>query len=69
MEQDGPLDLEVRRVGDPKHAVDQREMETEQISVNSLDITAALIRISDRLDLVMSVYVPVCDSQVIGDTC
>ncbi|KAJ0127393.1 Acetyl-hydrolase [Fusarium oxysporum f. sp. albedinis] len=46
-----------------------REVEAEQVSIESLDVTAAVIRLPDRLVFTASVYVPGGDAQALQDTC
>ncbi|KAJ0134411.1 hypothetical protein HZ326_22527 [Fusarium oxysporum f. sp. albedinis] len=46
-----------------------KEMEAEQVSVESLDVTAAVIRLLERLVFMASVYVPGGDAQALQDTC
>lgn len=46
-----------------------KDVEAEQVAIDSPDITAAIIRLLERLVLVASVYVPGCDPQALRDTC
>jgi ribonuclease HI/exonuclease III len=46
-----------------------KDVEAEQVPVQSPDITAAVVRLPDRLVLVASVYVPGGDPQALQDTC
>lgn len=46
-----------------------KEVEAEQVSVESLDVTAAVIRLLERLVFMASVYVPGGDAQALQDTC
>ena len=46
-----------------------KEVEAEQVRVESSDITAAVVRLPDRLILVISVYVPGGDLQALQETC
>ncbi|KAK2687437.1 hypothetical protein QWA68_014059 [Fusarium oxysporum] len=46
-----------------------REVEAEQVPIESLDVTAAVIRLPDRLVFTASVYVPGGDAQALQDTC
>jgi hypothetical protein len=46
-----------------------KDVEAEQVAVDSPDMTAAIIRLPERLVLVASVYVPGCDPQALRDTC
>ncbi|TVY62542.1 Retrovirus-related Pol polyprotein from type-1 retrotransposable element R1 [Fusarium oxysporum f. sp. cubense] len=46
-----------------------REVEAEQVSIESPDVTAAVIRLPDRLVFMASVYVPGGDAQALQDTC
>jgi hypothetical protein len=46
-----------------------KEVEAEQIPVESPDMTAAVIRLPERRILVVSVYVPGGDTQALRDTC
>ncbi|KAF4336646.1 reverse transcriptase [Fusarium beomiforme] len=46
-----------------------REVEAEQLSIESPDVTAAVIRLPDRLVFMASVYVPGGDAQALQDTC
>lgn len=45
------------------------EVEAEQIQVDSPDITAATIRLPDRVILVMSVYIPGIETRVLEEVC
>ncbi|KZL86802.1 reverse transcriptase, partial [Colletotrichum incanum] len=47
----------------------RKDVEAEQIQVESPDLTAAVIRLEERLVLVASVYVPRDDSHALRDTC
>lgn len=44
-------------------------VEAEQVSVDSPDITAAIVRFSDRVVLVASVYVPGGDARAMKEAC
>jgi len=46
-----------------------KDMEMEQVPIESPDITAVVIRLPERLVLVVSVYVPGGDPQALRDTC
>ena len=46
-----------------------REVEAEQMQVNSPDMTAALVRLPDRQVLVVSVYVPLHDPRALHEAC
>ncbi|KAG9185064.1 hypothetical protein G6011_03011 [Alternaria panax] len=46
-----------------------REIEAEQVRVESPDLTAAIIRLHERRVLVVSVYVPGGDQQALRDAC
>jgi exonuclease III len=46
-----------------------KEVEAEQVRIESPDITAAVVRLPDRLILVTSVYVPGGDPQALRVTC
>jgi hypothetical protein len=46
-----------------------KDVEAEQVPVNSPDITAAVIRLPDRVVLVASIYVPGGDIRALTDTC
>jgi hypothetical protein len=46
-----------------------KEVEAEQVRIESPDITAAVVRLPDRLILVVSVYVPGGDPQALRETC
>lgn len=46
-----------------------KEVEAEQVRIETPDITAAVVRLPDRLILVASVYVPGGDSQALRETC
>jgi exonuclease III len=46
-----------------------KEVEAEQVSVESPDVTAAVIRLPERLVFTASVYVPGGDVQALQDTC
>jgi hypothetical protein len=46
-----------------------KDVETEQVPIESPDITAAIIRLPGRLVLVASVYVPGEDTQALWETC
>ena len=46
-----------------------KEVEAEQISIESPDMTAAIIRLPGRQVLVASVYVPCADPQALQDSC
>jgi exonuclease III len=46
-----------------------KDVEAEQVPVDSPDITAAIIRLPDRVVLVASVYVPCGDANALKETC
>jgi hypothetical protein len=46
-----------------------REIEAEQVRVESPDLTAAIIRLHERRVLVVSVYIPGGDQQALRDAC
>ncbi|SCO54574.1 related to reverse transcriptase [Fusarium fujikuroi] len=46
-----------------------REVEAEQVPIESPDVTAAVLRLPDRLVFTASVYVPGGDAQALRDTC
>ena len=46
-----------------------KDVEAEQVPIESPDITAAIIRLPGRLVFVASVYVPGEDAQALRDTC
>ncbi|KAK7583226.1 hypothetical protein V3481_012568 [Fusarium oxysporum f. sp. vasinfectum] len=46
-----------------------REVEAEQVSIESPDVTAAVIRLPDHLVFMASIYVPGGDAQALQDTC
>ena len=46
-----------------------KEVEAEQVRIESPDITAAVVRLPDRLVLAASVYVPGGDPQALRETC
>jgi hypothetical protein len=46
-----------------------KDVEAEQVTIQSPDMTAAIIRLPERLALVVSVYVPGLDAQALRDTC
>jgi exonuclease III len=46
-----------------------REVEAEQVRIESPDLTAAIIRLHERQVLVVSVYIPGGDPQALRDTC
>lgn len=46
-----------------------KEVEAEQVQIESPDITAAVIRLPDRRILVISVYVPGGDPQALREAC
>ena len=46
-----------------------KEVEAEQVRIESPDMTAAVVRLPDRLILVVSVYVPGEDPQALRETC
>jgi ribonuclease HI len=46
-----------------------KEVEAEQVRIETPDITAAVVRLPDRLILVASVYVPGGDPQALRETC
>ena len=46
-----------------------KEVEAEQVRIESPDMTAAVVRLPDRLILVASVYVPGDDPQALRETC
>src|SRR3954447_1702715 len=46
-----------------------KDVEAEQVPVDSPDITAAIVRFPDRVVLVASVYVPGGDAGALKDTC
>ncbi|KAF4625101.1 hypothetical protein G7Y89_g13068 [Cudoniella acicularis] len=46
-----------------------KEVESEQVRIESPDMTAAVIRLRERQVLVMSVYVPGGDPQALRDSC
>jgi exonuclease III len=45
-----------------------KDVEAEQVTIPSLDMTAAIIRLPERSLLVVSVYVPGLDAQALRDT-
>jgi ribonuclease HI len=47
----------------------RKDLEAEQVPIQSPDITAAVIRLPDRLVLAASVYVPGADPQALRDAC
>jgi hypothetical protein len=46
-----------------------KEVEAEQVSIESPDVTAAVIQLPDRQVFTASVYVPGGDAQALQDTC
>ncbi|PNP51511.1 hypothetical protein FNYG_15897 [Fusarium nygamai] len=46
-----------------------KDIEAEQIPIKTADMTAAILRLPERLVLVVSVYVPGRDDQALQDTC
>src|ERR1700761_5781299 len=46
-----------------------KEVEAEQIRIESPDMTAAILRLHERQVLVVSVYIPGGDPQVLRDSC
>ena len=46
-----------------------KDVEAEQVRIESPDITAAVVRLPDRLILVVSVYVPGGDPRALQETC
>lgn len=44
-------------MGYPKHALDKEDLEAEQMPIESLVMTVALIRLPERQVLVVSVYI------------
>jgi exonuclease III len=46
-----------------------KNIEAEQIPIKTADMTAAILRLPERLVLVVSVYVPGRDDQALQDTC
>ena len=46
-----------------------KDVEAEQVPIESPDMTAAIVRLPDRLVLAVSVYVPGGDVQALRDTC
>jgi hypothetical protein len=46
-----------------------KEVEAEQVPIDSLDVTAAVVRLSDRLVFTASVYVPGGDGQALQEIC
>jgi ribonuclease HI/exonuclease III len=46
-----------------------KDVEAEQVAIQSPDMTAAIIRLPERSILVASVYVPGLDAQALRDTC
>jgi hypothetical protein len=46
-----------------------RDVEAEQIPIETADMTAAILRLPERLVLVVSVYVPGGDAQTLQGTC
>jgi hypothetical protein len=47
----------------------KKDVEAEQVSVDSPDITAAIVRFPDRVVLVASVYVPGGDARAMKEAC
>ena len=47
----------------------KKELEAEQVAMPSPDVTAALVRLTDRKVLVVSVYVPPTDPLALQTTC
>src|SRR6478735_285327 len=46
-----------------------KDLEAEQIPIEMSDMTAAILRLPERLVLVISAYVPGRDAQALQDTC
>src|SRR6478609_10441763 len=46
-----------------------KDVEAEQIPIEMSDMTAAILRLPERLVLVISAYVPGRDAQALQDTC
>lgn len=46
-----------------------KDIDAEQIPTDSPDMTAAIVRLPERLILVVSTYVPGGDTQALQDTC
>ncbi|KAI7759593.1 hypothetical protein LZL87_013994 [Fusarium oxysporum] len=46
-----------------------KDVEAEQIPIETADMTAAILRLPERLVLVISVYMPGGDAQALQDTC
>ncbi|SPJ70278.1 related to reverse transcriptase [Fusarium torulosum] len=47
----------------------KKEVEAEQVPIDSPDVTAAVVRLPDRLVFTASAYVPGGDTQALQDTC
>ena len=46
-----------------------KEVEAEQVRIESPDLTAAVVRLPERLILVVSVYIPPGDPQALREAC
>lgn len=46
-----------------------KDVEAEQVMIESPDLTAAIVRLPDQLVLVASIYVPGCDAQALRSIC
>jgi hypothetical protein len=46
-----------------------KDVEAEQLMIESLDITAVMVRLPNRPIMVASIYVPGCDPQALRSTC
>jgi hypothetical protein len=46
-----------------------KDVEAEQVMIESPDLTSATVRLPNRLVMVASVYVPGCDPQALRSTC
>ncbi|EED13946.1 hypothetical protein TSTA_101820, partial [Talaromyces stipitatus ATCC 10500] len=59
--EDSPFHMERRQIN--------KDVEAEQVPIESLDLTAAVIRLPERLIFMASVYMEGGDAQALRDTC
>jgi hypothetical protein len=61
--------MEARQMGNSEHALVNKDVEAEQVSIESPDLTAAVIRLPERLIFMASVYVEGGDAHALRDAC
>jgi hypothetical protein len=69
VDEDGAFHMEARQMGNSEHALVNKDVEAEQVSIESPDLTAAVIRLPERLIFMASVYVEGGDAHALRDAC